>query len=164
MATKNKNLSEYNKADVPAGRGKKIALVVSEWNKEITDGLKDGAVAALLDCGVYQRDIHVHSVPGTFELPLAAQFICEQEEVDAVVAIGCVVRGETAHFDFVCQGATQGIMDVNLKYNTPVMFCVLTDDTIEQSRARSGGALGNKGTEAAIGALKMIALKEKSTK
>lgn len=160
MATKNKNLSEFNVSEVPSGRGKKIAIVVSEWNTEITEGLKNGAVEALLKCGVYSRDIEVLNVPGTFELPLAAQFVCEKGSADAVIAIGCVVRGETAHFDYVCQGATQGITEVGLKYNTPVMFCVLTDDNIEQSKARSGGKLGNKGVEAAVGALKMLHLKK----
>jgi len=161
MATKNKNLSVFNPKEVPSGRGKKIGIVVSEWNDEITNGLQKGAVEALLACGVYERDIIVEYVPGTFELPLGAQYFLEQTEVDAVVAIGCVVRGETAHFDYVCQGATQGIQEVNLKYNKPVMFCVLTDDTIKQSKARSGGKLGNKGVEAAIGALKMLGLTEK---
>lgn len=161
MATKNKNLSEFDPKEVPSGRGKRIGIVVSEWNEEITEGLKKGAISALLDCGTYERDIIVEYVPGTFELPLGAQFLLESQELDAVVAIGCVVRGETAHFDYVCQGVTQGIQEVNLHYNTPVMFCVLTDDNIEQSRARSGGKLGNKGTEAAVGALKMIGLKDK---
>ncbi len=158
MATKNKNLSEFDPKKVPSGRGKKIGIVVSEWNEEITEGLKKGAVDALLTCGTYERDILVEYVPGTFELPLGAQFLLESKDVDAVICIGCVVRGETAHFDYVCQGATQGIQDVNLHYNKPVMFCVLTDDNIEQSRARSGGKLGNKGTEAAVGALKMLGL------
>ena len=161
MATKNKNLSAFNPKDVPSGRGKKIGIVVSEWNDDITNGLKKGAVEALLACGVYERDITIECVPGTFELPLGAQYLLEQTEVDAVVAIGCVVRGETAHFDYVCQGATQGIQEVNLKYNKPVMFCVLTDDTLKQSKARSGGKLGNKGVEAAVGALKMLGLTEK---
>lgn len=161
MATKNKNLSLYDALEVPTGRGKKIALLVSEWNEEITEGLLKGAKSALIDCGVYKRDIIVKRVPGTFELPLASQMILESDlEVDAVVAIGCVIRGETAHFDYVCQGVTQGLQEVNLKFSKPVMFCVLTDDNIEQSRARSGGVLGNKGTEAAIGALKMLGLKD----
>lgn len=161
MATKNKNLSVYNASEVPSGRGKKIALLVSEWNPEITNGLAKGAKETLLDCGTYERDIIVKSVPGTFELPLASQLILESDlDVDAVVAIGCVVRGETAHFDYVCQGVTQGLQEVNLKFSKPVMFCVLTDDHISQSKARSGGSLGNKGTEAAIGALKMLGLKD----
>lgn len=164
MATKNKNLSVYDPSKVPSGRGKKIGVIVSEWNEEITEGLKNGAIDALLACCTYERDIFVEYVPGTFELPLGAQFLLESKNVDAVIAIGCVVRGETAHFDYVCQGATQGIQNVNLEYNKPVMFCVLTDDNIKQSKARSGGKLGNKGTEAAIGVLKMLGLQDKLKK
>lgn len=164
MATKNKNLSAFDPKKVPSGRGKKIGVVVSEWNEEITEGLKNGAIEALLSCGTYERDVLVEYVPGTFELPLGAQFLLESKDVDAVIAIGCVVRGETAHFDYVCQGVTKGIQDVNLHYNKPVMFCVLTDDNIKQSRARSGGGLGNKGVEAAVGALKMLGLQDKLNK
>ncbi len=161
MATKNKNLSAFNPKKVPSGKGKKIGVVISEWNSEITEGLKEGAIEVLLECGTYSRDIYIEYVPGTFELPLGSQFLLESKGVDAVIAIGCVVRGETAHFDYVCQGVTQGIQEVSLHYNKPVMFCVLTDDTIKQSRARSGGKHGNKGIEAAVGALKMLGLKDK---
>ena len=161
MATKNNNLSAFDSKKIPSGRGKKIGVIISEWNAEITEGLKEGAVEALLECGTYSKDILTEYVPGTFELPLGAQFLLESKEVDAVIAIGCVVRGESALFDYVCQGATQGIQEVSLQYNKPVMFCVLTDDTIEQSRARSGGKYGNKGTEAAVGALKMLGLRDK---
>lgn len=161
MASKNKDLSSFDSKTVPSGRGKKIGLVISEWNTEITEGLKLGAVDALQECGTSLTDVLIEYVPGTFELPLGAQFLLESTEVDAVIAIGCVVRGETAHFDYVCQGATQGIQEVSLRFNKPVMFCVLTDDTIQQSRDRSGGRYGNKGTEAAIGALKMLGLKSK---
>lgn len=161
MATKNKNLSSFDPKKVPSGRGKKIGIIVSEWNDEITKGLKKGACEALLQCGTFERDIIVEYVPGAFELPLGAKFLLESKNLDAVIAIGCVVRGETAHFDYVCQGVTQGIQEVNLEYNKPVMFCVLTDDKIKQSKARSGGGLGNKGVEAAVGALKMIGLKDR---
>tara|TARA_B100001094_G_C17663141_1_gene545180 strand:- start:2 stop:496 length:495 start_codon:yes stop_codon:yes gene_type:complete len=161
MATKNKNLSSFDPKKVPSGRGKKIGIIVSEWNDEITEGLKKGACEALLQCGTFERDIIVEYVPGAFELPLGAKFLLESKNLDAVIAIGCVVRGETAHFDYVCQGVTQGIQEVNLEYNKPVMFCVLTDDKIKQSKARSGGGLGNKGVEAAVGALKMIGLKDR---
>ena len=164
MATKNKNLSAFDSKKVPSGRGKKIGIVVSEWNHEITEGLKKGAFEALIECGTYERDILIEYVPGAFELPLGAKLILESKDVDAVIAIGCVVRGETAHFDYVCQGVTQGIQEVNLQYNKPVMFCVLTDDKIKQSKARSGGGLGNKGVEAAIGALKMLGLQDRLKK
>lgn len=161
MATQNKNLSAFDVNQIPSGKGKKIGIVVSEWNEEITEGLKKGAIEALIQCGTLEDDIIVEYVPGTFELPLGAQILLQSKELDAVVAIGCVVRGETAHFDYVCQGVTQGIQSVNLHFNKPVMFCVLTDDTLEQSRARSGGDLGNKGVEAAVGALKMLGLSDR---
>lgn len=161
MATKNKNLSAFDSKNVPSGRGKKIGIIVSEWNDGITDGLKKGALETLMKCGTYERDILIEYVPGAFELPLGAKFLLEYKDVDAVIAIGCVVRGETAHFDYVCQGVTKGIQEVTLQYDKPVMFCVLTDDKMKQSKARSGGGLGNKGIEAAVGVLKMLGLQDR---
>ena len=161
MATIVKNLSEYNKKEISNGADLKIGIVVSEWNSDITGNLLSGAKKALLDNGVLERNIVVKHVPGTFELPLGCQFLLEaDEEIDGVIAIGCVIQGETKHFDFVCQGATQGIMAINMEYNTPVTFCVLTDNTKQQSIDRSGGIHGNKGIECAISCLKMIALQE----
>jgi 6,7-dimethyl-8-ribityllumazine synthase len=160
MATANRNLSEYNKDFVPNGAGFRIGIVVSEWNDSITLNLLKGAKEALLDNGVKEEDIIVRFVPGAFELPLGAQFMCEYTNVDGVIAIGVVIQGETKHFDFVCEGATQGIKDVNLEYNTPVAFCVLTDNNIQQSIDRSGGKHGNKGIECAIACLKMVDLKK----
>lgn len=160
MATEGKSLSAYDKDQVPNGNGMRIAIVWSEWNSEITSNLLNGAEEALIDCGVRPTDLIVHPVPGSFELPLGALFLLENDAtLDAVICVGCVIRGETAHFDFVCDSTSRGIMDVGLKHNKPVIFGVLTDDNIEQSKARSGGALGNKGTEAAISALKMVGLK-----
>lgn len=159
MATEHRNLSDYIKEEIPNGADFKIGIVVSEWNDKITLGLLEGAKSALLDNGVKEENIDVRFVPGAFELPLGSQYFCEQGNVDGVVAIGCVIQGETRHFDFVCDGTTQGIMDVNLKYNTPVAFCLLTDLNIQQSIDRSGGKHGNKGTECAIACMKMIALK-----
>jgi len=147
MATENRNLSEYNKDFIPNGADFKIGIVVSEWNDNITLNLLAGAKQALLDNGVKEENIHVKFVPGAFELPLGCQYFCEKGLVDGVVAIGVVIQGETKHFDFVCDGATQGIKDVNLKYNTPVAFCLLTDNNIQQSIDRSGGRHGNKGIE-----------------
>ncbi len=161
MATVNKNLSEYNKEEIPNGADFKIGIVVSEWNYDITGNLLKGAIEALTDNGVKEANIIVKHVPGTFELPLGCQFMLEaDEEIDGLVAIGCVIQGETKHFDFVCQGATQGIMAINMEYNTPVSFCVLTDNTKQQSIDRSGGIHGNKGIECAISCLKMVALQE----
>lgn len=160
MATVNRNLSEYNKEFIPDGADFKIGIVVSEWNENITLNLLKGAKEALLENGVKDDNIVVRFVPGAFELPLGCQFMCEKGEVDGVVAIGVVIQGETRHFDFVCEGTTQGIKDVNLKYNTPVAFCVLTDNNMQQSIDRSGGKHGNKGVECAVACLKMIGLKK----
>ncbi len=163
MATAGRNLSEYNKEFIPNGADFKIGIVVSEWNENITLNLLKGAKEALLDSGVKEENIMVRFVPGAYELPLGAQYMCEYTDVDGVVAIGVVIQGETKHFDFVCDGATQGIKDVNLKYNTPVSFCVLTDNNVQQSIDRSGGKHGNKGIECAIACLKMIDLKRTFT-
>lgn len=158
MATEHKNLSLYNKSDVPNGSGLKIGVVVSEWNEEITEKLHDGAKSALLDCGVKEEHIIRWNVPGSFELPFACKKMMASKNVDAIIAIGSVIRGETSHFDYVCSATAQGIMDLNARGEMPIIFCVLTDDTIQQSRDRSGGKHGNKGTEAAIAAIKMALL------
>lgn len=160
MATEGRNLSEYNKEFIPSGADFTIGIVVSEWNENITLNLLKGAKQALTDNGVKEENIVVRFVPGAFELPLGCQFMCESGTIDGVVAIGTVIQGETKHFDFVCDGAAQGIKDVNLKYNIPVSFCLLTDNTLQQSIDRSGGKHGNKGIECAIACMKMIALKK----
>lgn len=160
MATAFKNLSEYDKKSVPNGADFKIGIVVSEWNEVITDALMEGAIQTLLDNHVKDENIIIKHVPGTFELALGSQFLLENTDVDGIIAIGVVIQGETRHFDFVCKGATEGIMRVGLDYNSPVMFCVLTDDNIEQSKARSGGKYGNKGIDCAVSCLKMVALKK----
>lgn len=154
------DLSNYNAAGVPKGTGLRLGLVVSEWNAEITTALRDGAVETLLKHGVAFKDIREEPVPGSYELALGAQLLLEQGPLDGVICIGSVVRGETPHFDFVCQAAAHGIMEVGLKTGVPVIFCVLTDDTLEQARARSGGKHGNKGVEAAVALLKMAALRK----
>lgn len=161
MATANKNLSQYEKGTIPNGADFRIGIVVSEWNDDITSPLMNGAIEALRENGVKKKNIIVKNVPGTFELPLGCQFLLENDDdMDGVIAIGCVIQGETKHFDFVCQGATQGIMAVTMEYNTPVSFCVLTDNTKQQSIDRSGGKHGNKGIECAVSLLKMIGLQE----
>lgn len=159
MATASRNLSEYDKDFVPNGADFKVGIVVSEWNDTITLNLLKGAKEALIDNGVKEENILVRFVPGAFELPLGAQYMCEFADIDGIVAIGVVIQGETKHFDFVCDGATQGIKDINLKYNIPVAFCLLTDNNMQQSIDRSGGIHGNKGIECAIACLKMIDLK-----
>lgn len=159
MATENKNLSNYDKSTIPNTNGLRFGIVVSEWNDQITNGLLKGAIEALTDNGVSTNDIIQWSVPGSFELIYGCKKMIETQKIDAVIAIGCVIQGETKHFDFVCEGVTQGIKDLNIKYDVPVIFCVLTDNNIQQSIDRSGGIHGNKGTEAGITAIKMADLR-----
>ena len=159
MATSLKNLSQYNKETIPNGADFRVGIVVSEWNEHITSKLFEGAKITLLDAGVKEENIRVSVVPGAFELPLGAQWLLEDDSLDGVIAIGVVIQGETRHFDFVCSGTTQGIVDVTLKYNKPVGFCLLTDNTEQQSIDRAGGKHGNKGVEAAVTVLRMIDLK-----
>ncbi|MGB1033241.1 MAG: 6,7-dimethyl-8-ribityllumazine synthase [Flavobacteriales bacterium] len=161
MATELKNLSEYDASVLPDMSDKHVAIVVSEWNEQITSGLLKGAKEALISANCKEENILINSVPGTFELPLAATWALNYKKVDGVIALGSVIRGETAHFDFVCQAASQGIKDVSLEFNKPVIFGVLTDDNLQQAIDRSGGKHGNKGTEAAVACMKMIALEEK---
>ena len=153
-----KNLSSYNKDEIPSGEKGIFGIVVSEWNKEITDNLLQGAVETLLEHGVDEKDIYVRHVPGSFELPFGASTLLEKKKFDAVICLGCVIQGETRHFEFISQAVAHGIMKVSLSEGIPVIFGVLTTDTLQQAKDRSGGALGNKGTEAAVTALKMAAL------
>ena len=161
MATANHNLSHYDKNTIPNAKDFRFGIVVSEWNDTITNGLFKGAYDALIDCGALPEHIIKWDVPGSFELIYGSKRMLTQE-VDAVIAIGCVIQGETKHFDFVCEGVTQGIKDLNVISDTPVIFCVLTDNTMQQSIDRSSGKHGNKGTEAAIAAIKMADLRRKS--
>lgn len=161
MATVNKNLSDYDKNTIPNAEGFRFGIVVSEWNDTITEGLYQGAYDALIENGVLPKNIVRWDVPGSFELIYGAKKMQEQM-VNAVITIGCVIQGETKHFDFVCEGVTQGIKDLNVLRETPVIFCVLTDNTMQQSIDRSGGKHGNKGTEAAIAAIKMAELRKNS--
>jgi 6,7-dimethyl-8-ribityllumazine synthase len=160
MATANHNLSNYDKNTIPNAKDFRFGIVVSEWNDTVTNGLLQGAVDALVDCGTLAENIITWEVPGSFELIYGSKKMIEQN-VDAVIAIGCVIQGETKHFDFVCDGVTQGIKELNLTSDTPVIFCVLTDNTMQQSIDRSGGKHGNKGTEAGIAAIKMANLRRK---
>jgi len=159
MATANKNLSDYDKTTIPDAKDFRFGIVVSEWNDHITEGLYSGAIAALTDCGALHRNIIRWNVPGSFELVYAAKKMIETQKPDVIITIGSVIKGETRHFDFVCDGVTQGIKDLNVLSDVPVIFCVLTDNNEQQSLDRSGGAHGNKGTEAAIAAIKMAFLR-----
>lgn len=158
MATANKNLSAYDKTTIPNANNFRFGIVVSEWNPEITEGLYSGAVSALMDCGATSSNIVRWNVPGSFELTFGCKKMIEKGGFDAIIAIGSVIQGETKHFDFVCSATAQGIMDLNVQTDVPVIFCVLTDNTLQQSIDRSGGKHGNKGTEAAIAAIKMTSL------
>ena len=157
MATALHSLSDFDPRVVPNGSEFKIGICTSEWNSEITLALLKGAEETLLKHGVKAENIINRLVPGSFELPSAAQIMFTKRNPDAIICLGSVIRGGTAHFDFVCQATAQGIKDVALSVSKPVIFGVLTDDNIEQSRARSGGKHGNKGIEAAVTALKMLA-------
>lgn len=158
MATAHQHLDSTNDQNVPSGEGKLVAIVRAEWNDEITSNLAAGAKQTLLQHGVSEDAIIEWDVPGAVELTYGARKVHDNEEPDAVIIVGCVIQGETKHFDYVCESVTYGVTELNLTYDAPTIFCVLTDNTIEQSRARSGGEHGNKGVEAAVAALKMMAL------
>lgn len=158
MATSLTNLSSFDSSSVPNARSLRIGIVKSEWNGEITNNLFQGCKDALLEAGLQSNNLTVVNVPGAFELPFGAQILAETCSYDAIICLGCVIRGETAHFDYVCSACAKGVMDVSLKFNKPVIFGVLTDDTLEQSKARSGGQHGNKGVESAVTALKMAGI------
>lgn len=161
MATEGNNLSEYDKTTIPNAEGFRFGIVVSEWNDKITEGLFKGAYQALIKNGVQEEKIERWNVPGSFELIYGCKKMQESlNMLDAIIAIGSVIQGETKHFDFVCEGVTQGIKDLNVQNDIPVIFCVLTDQNMQQSIDRSGGKHGNKGTEAAIAAIKMAQLRK----
>ena len=157
------NLSNYKPLQLQDADSFRIGIVVSEWNDFVTHNLRDGALEVLKTEGVIDDNIKVFSVPGAFELNYASMQLCKERKFDAVIAIGCVIRGETPHFDYVCSAVAQGIKDCNILTDVPTIFCLLTDDNKEQSVARSGGNLGNKGVEAAVTALQMIDFKKKLT-
>jgi len=160
MATKNQNLSAYDKATIPNAKHFRFGIVVSEWNANITDKLFQGAFETLLKHGVLENNIKHWYVAGSFELIYGGKKMQEQN-VDAVIVIGSVIQGDTKHFDFVCEAVSQGIKDLNVLHETPVIFCVLTDNTMQQAIDRSGGKHGNKGVEAAVTAIKMAELRKK---
>ena len=154
------NLSVYDSATIPDASNFRFGIVVSEWNPDITQNLHDGAKSTLLEHGALEENIKAIKVPGSFELVYGCKQLLVHHDLDAVIAIGNVIRGETEHFTFVCEGVTQGIKDLNIKFDTPTVFCVLTDNTKQQSIDRSGGKHGNKGVECAVAAIKMAALKQ----
>ena len=159
MATTNNNLSDFNKDSLPDSSNMKIGIVVSQWNNKITDGLYNGAFTTLIESGVLENNIEKIEVPGSFELIFGAKLL-SRKDVDAIICLGSVIQGETKHFDYVCQAVSNGIKDLNISLNIPVIFGVLTDNTMEQAVNRSGGKHGNKGVEAAVTAINMVHLNQ----
>ena len=160
MASTIKNLSDYSNKNLIRITDKKFAIVVSEWNDQVTESLYNGVVETLKAHGAKEENIISETVPGSYELSLAAQWMARRSDVDAVICLGCVIQGETRHFDFICDAVAQGITRVSLDYNKPVIFGVLTPDTLQQALDRAGGKHGNKGDEAAITAIKMLGLQQ----
>ena len=159
MATTYNNLSDFNKDSLPDSSSMKIGIVVSKWNNKITDGLYNGAFTTLIESGVSENNIEKIEVPGSFELIFGAK-VLSRKDVDAIICLGSVIQGETKHFDYVCQAVSNGIKDLNISLNIPVIFGVLTDNTMEQAVNRSGGKYGNKGVEAAVTAINMVHLNQ----
>lgn len=164
MSSVHKNLSVVEGSPVPSAKGYKIGIVWAEWNYEVTEALMRGAKDLLIKQEIAESDLVIYTVPGSFELTLGAQYLAEHTDVDAVICIGCVVQGETRHFDFICNAVANGITNLNIEYNIPFIFGVLTPDNQQQALDRAGGKHGNKGEEAAVTALKMLALRDKLDK
>jgi 6,7-dimethyl-8-ribityllumazine synthase len=160
MSSKKTNLSSYNPDLIPDASQLKFGIIVSEWNMEITHALLKGAIETLKKHGAKEKNIEVVHVPGSFELTFGARLLAEKEESDAVLCLGCVIQGETPHFDYICQGVSHGITELNLEYDIPVIFGVLTTNNMQQAIDRAGGKHGNKGDEAAITAIKMAVLNQ----
>ena len=156
MSSSHKNLSDYSNKNLTDMAKKRFAIVVSEWNSEVTEALYSGAFQTLVENGVIRDNIIRRDVPGSYELTLGAQWMAENKDIDAVICLGCVIQGETRHFDFICDAVAHGITNVSLKFNKPVIFGVLTPDNQKQALDRAGGKHGNKGDEAAITAIKML--------
>jgi 6,7-dimethyl-8-ribityllumazine synthase len=161
MSSLNKSLSVFEGTEIPSGKGYKVGIVWAEWNHTVTHALMQGAMDLLLKQGVQEDEIFIHTVPGSFELTLGAQYLAEFTAADAIITLGCVIQGETRHFDFICESVAKGITNLNIKYNKPFIFGVLTPDTQQQAEDRAGGKHGNKGEEAAVTALKMLVLRDK---
>lgn len=156
MASSLHNLSDYDPKSVPSAEGMRFAVVVSEWNSKITLALMQGAVDTLVANGARREDIQVLMVPGSFELVYGSAQVVKSGQADAVIAIGCVIRGDTPHFDYICQGTTQGLAELNLRHDVPVIYGLLTCNNMDQAEDRCGGMLGNKGDECAVTAIKMV--------
>jgi 6,7-dimethyl-8-ribityllumazine synthase len=154
------NLSSYDPSEVPDAKAMRFGIVVADWNNNVTWSLLEGAVRTLKKHGTKDTNIIIKHVPGSFELVIGAQFLAEYDDLDAVICLGCVIQGETPHFTYICQGVTHGITQLNLEYNIPFIFGVLTTENLQQALDRSGGKYGNKGDEAAVTAIKMAKLQK----
>jgi len=159
MSSVHKNLSDISSRNLNEAGIYRYGILVSEWNEEVTESLAEGAIQFLKKKGVPSENIIKEYVPGSFELTMGAQWMAEKENIDTVICIGCVIQGETKHFDFICDAVAKGITDINIKYGKPIIFGVLTPNTQQQALDRAGGKHGNKGEEAAATALKMLNLK-----
>ncbi len=155
MATELHHLSDYNEQTVPDASNMCFGIVVAEWNSEITNALLAGCVATLEKHGALPENIHVKSVPGSFELIYGAHQMSRNDGYDAIIILGSVIRGDTPHFDYICEGVTYGIARLNATSDIPVVYGLLTTNDLQQAKERSGGRLGNKGDECAVVAIKM---------
>ena len=155
MSSSLKNLSDFSHIQVGNAAELKFAIIVSQWNSQITGALLNGAYKGLLDNGAKEENIELIEVPGSYELIAGSDIALRNKDIDAAITLGCVIQGETRHFDFICQAVASGLSQVGIKYNKPVIFGVLTTDNLEQAIDRSGGKHGNKGEEAAITAIQM---------
>ncbi|WP_462267819.1 6,7-dimethyl-8-ribityllumazine synthase [Mucilaginibacter sp.] len=160
MATYLKNLSDFSGTQVPDAVKYRFGIVVAEWNAEITNALYQGAYHSLINYGAVAENIYTYPVPGSFELTSGADILLQKLDLDAVICLGCVIQGETRHFDFICQAVANGVSNVSIKHHKPVIFGVLTTDNQQQAIDRAGGKHGNKGDEAAVTAIKMAHLAE----
>jgi len=160
MSTQHKNLSDFTGTEIPSAAAYSFGIVVAEWNTEITNALYQGAYKSLVNNGALPANISTYAVPGSFELTTGAELLLKNTKLDAIICLGCVIQGETRHFDFICNAVANGISNVAIKYSKPVIFGVLTTDNQQQALDRAGGKHGNKGDEAAITAIKMANLAE----
>ena len=164
MSAKSKNLSAHQSFKLSHAPKFKIGIIVSEYNEEITSALVRGCVSTLEKYRVSRKNILIEYVPGAFELPLAAKWIYERKKVNAVIALGCVIKGETTHDVYINSSVSQALMNLNLQTGAPFVFGVITPNNLQQAKDRAGGKHGNKGVECAVAALKMLALKSKLKK
>jgi 6,7-dimethyl-8-ribityllumazine synthase len=160
MATHLKNLSDFSETEIPSAAPYQFGIVVAEWNAGITNALYQGAYESLLEHGALAQNIFTYQVPGSFELTSGADILLKNSKLDAVICLGCVIQGETRHFDFICNAVANGLSNVAIKYSKPVIFGVLTTDNQQQAVDRAGGKHGNKGIEGAVTAIKMAYLAE----